>query len=815
MDSIKVYTKTEFNRDPDWVTSFRLIFLLKGELTLYIGSKERHLDLHDFTFIRPFELHGGSIFSSDCKALVIDIDPVIWREICPNAESLHFSIRIFRANDRHAAYQSFCKALSQIVYYMNLSERSTAARIYRCVSDILAILMEDFASSSETVRSTDQTMQRVQDILEYITLNYTRKFSLDEIADAVGFHPQYFSAYFKKQFGASFTDYLNSYRINKSIPLLRDTRDSILNIALSCGFGSHKSYSNAFEKYLSCTPSEYRKKLHSKSREIQEDYSGDEFDYLRRFWTRKDPEDRKIAPLKRRCAITLDGTETEWHNECHNVVSVGRAISCIRADLQRQLIRARDELNLEYVRIRDVFSDDLSVYYEDSNKKPVYSWRALDEILDFLVSAGLKPFIEIGYMPGMMASKKQYAGWHYHPNVSFPKSTKLWEQLIRNFISHLISRYGKDAVHSWLFDFWTSPNLRMSNGYWNESMDRFLFFYRITYQAAKGVDPDIRMGSPNYSCPSGYEEYRYFLEYVKAHNISPDFISVHLYSCGDGLLDPKPAFIEFSVFDNDYRIPNIKPVRDTLPTSLDTLREIIDSSSFTGLPIIIDDWNVTFFPTDFTRDTCFMGPMVVENYFRCCSKVYGMGFASLSDIHEDFFNTDQIFNGGPGMFTYTGIPKASYYAMSLSYRFTRRILKQSDHYIVGRIDDGYEILIYNMQFYRDDYKGNDPTVISFTNRYNVFNEGPDLECHIELPGRAGTWNIFRAEICREHGSSYDEWARMGSPNEMPPGITQYLSQVSAPKFRFETIQTTGDIILDDVVEPHGVLFIRVSTTASF
>ena len=810
MDSIHVYTKTDFNRDPDWVTSFRLIFILKGELTLYLGTKERHLYLHDLTFVRPFELHGGSISGDDCKALIIDIDPAVWHEICPGAESLHFSIRIFRANDRHTAYQSFCKALAQIVYYMSLSERSTAARIYRSVSDIMAVLLEDFASGSDSGRVADQTLLRIQDILNFIVSNYTRKFSLDEIADAVGFHPQYFSAYFKKQFGVSFTDYLNSYRINKSIPLLRDTRESILNIALSCGFNSHKSYSNAFEKYLSCTPGEYRRKLRAGMSEVQEDYSGDEFDYLRRYWTRKDPEDRKFDPLKRSCAIILDGREKEWYNICHNVVSVGRAISCLRADMQRQLIRARKELELEYVRIRDVFSDDLSVYYEDSNKTPVYSWRALDEILDFLTGAGLKPFIEIGYMPGQMASKKQYAGWLYHPNVSFPKSIKLWEQLVRNFISHLISRYGRETIESWLFDFWTSPNLRMANGYWNESMDRFLLFYRITYQTVKSVDPKIRMGSPNYSCPSGFEEYRYFLEYARAHRITPEFISVHLYSCGDGLADPRPSFIEFSVYDSNYRIPNIKPVRETLPASLDILREIIDSSSYAGLPIIIDDWNVTFFPTDFTRDTCFMAPMVVENYFQCCRKVYGMGFASLSDIHEDFFNTDQIFNGGPGMLTYNGIPKASYYAMGFSYRFSRRILKQGDNFIVGRIENGYEILIYNMQFYRDDYIGNDPSVISFTNRYNVFVETPDLDCHIELPGKAGTWHIFRVEISREHGSSYDSWVRMGSPNDIAPELSQYLNQVSAPNVQIETIQTAGDIILDEVIEPHGVLYIRIS-----
>ena len=163
------------------------------------------------------------------------------------------------------------------------------------------------------------------------------------------------------------------------------------------------------------------------------------------------------------------------------------------------------------------------------------------------------------------------------------------------------------------------------------------------------------------------------------------------------------------------------------------------------------------------------------------------------------------------MVTYTGIPKASYYAMSFVYRFTRRILKQGENYIVGKIDNGYEILIYNMQFYREDYKGNDPTVISFTNRYNVFSQVPDLDCHIELPGNGGTWHIFRAEISREHGSSYDTWVQMGSPGDMSPELSRYLSQMSAPRIQFETILMAGDIILDEIVEPHGVLFIRISS----
>lgn len=225
---------------------------------------------------------------------------------------------------------------------------------------------------------------------------------------------------------------------------------------------------------------------------------------------------------------------------------------------------------------------------------------------------------------------------------------------------------------------------------------------------------------------------------------------------------------------------------------------------------MIDDWNITFFPTDFTRDTSFMGPFIAENYFASCENIYGMGFASLSDIHEDFFNTDQLFNGGPGLFTYSGIPKNAYYAMSMVYRFSRQILQKSSSYVLGITDSGYELLLYNLDYYNNDYVGNDPSVISFNNRYNVFAEVPDLEFHIELKAEPGSYSIVRSLIGRKAGSSYDAWVKMGSPSDITPEISRYLNRVSTPEMSYETIRVTDSILLDEVVEPHGMLHIRIS-----
>ena len=162
MDTVNLHIRTEFSRDPKWDTSFKLGFILKGELSLYVGTKERHLHQHDFTFVRPYELYGGSNAADSCKVLVVDIQQDLWKLLYPNADTQNFSVSILRANDRSNSYQTICKSLAQIVYYNRINEGSSTPRIVRAVSDILSVLVGDFAESGYTERPSDQTASRIQ-----------------------------------------------------------------------------------------------------------------------------------------------------------------------------------------------------------------------------------------------------------------------------------------------------------------------------------------------------------------------------------------------------------------------------------------------------------------------------------------------------------------------------------------------------------------------------------------------------------------------------------------------------------------------------
>src|ERR1017187_131983 len=123
------------------------------------------------------------------------------------------------------------------------------------------------------------------------------------------------------------------------------------------------------------------------------------------------------------------GPVNRMYNFC---VGAGRANEGLRADWQRQLKEVRTECGFRYIRFHGLFCDDMGVYQEDKSGRPIYNWQYVDELFDFLQSIGMKPFVELGFMPSAMASGTQTIFW-YKANVPPPKDYKKWEAFINAF----------------------------------------------------------------------------------------------------------------------------------------------------------------------------------------------------------------------------------------------------------------------------------------------------------------------------------------------------------------------------------------------
>jgi xylan 1,4-beta-xylosidase len=167
-----------------------------------------------------------------------------------------------------------------------------------------------------------------------------------------------------------------------------------------------------------------------------------------------------------------------------------------------------------------------NAYTEDANGNPIYNWTIVDSIFDTYIKRGLKPLAEISFMPEAMSTKPQPYSHNWQPGQSYteifkgwrfpPKDYKKWEELVFQWVTHSIERYGKKEVESWYWELWNEPDI----GYWGGTMKEYFKLYDYTAQAVKRALPTARVGGPHTTGPLGRGSGYRFLEAFLKHCVS-------------------------------------------------------------------------------------------------------------------------------------------------------------------------------------------------------------------------------------------------------------------------------------------------------
>ena len=244
-------------------------------------------------------------------------------------------------------------------------------------------------------------------------------------------------------------------------------------------------------------------------------------------------------------AITADvGVEKGPLNQMFNLcVGAGRANEGLRADWQRQLAYVHRECGFRYLRFHGLLCDDMGVYSEDKNGQPIYNWQYIDELFDFMLSIGVKPFVELGFMPSALASGQNTIFW-WKGNVTPPKDYAKWENLIKALVTHWKERYGENEVATWYFEVWNEPNL---DGFWigdkkgktdkefsEYAQLEYFKLYDSTAKAIKAVSSRFRVGGP---ATAGCAWVPETINFCVKNKVPIDFISTHHYCVNSGFLD--------------------------------------------------------------------------------------------------------------------------------------------------------------------------------------------------------------------------------------------------------------------------------------
>jgi xylan 1,4-beta-xylosidase len=195
----------------------------------------------------------------------------------------------------------------------------------------------------------------------------------------------------------------------------------------------------------------------------------------------------------------------------------------------KKLLREFAELSPEpvYIRVHNLFTSgdgsaslkwgSTNVYTEDAAGKPVYNWTIVDRVFDTFRDTGVKPLVQLGFMPEALSTHPEpyrhtfpkgniFTGWAYPP-----KDYAKWSELVFRFAQHLRERYGDDEVKSWLWEVWNEPDI----DYWRGTPEEYFKLYDFSVDGVLRAVPQARIGGPDSTGPNSPKAIAFLRDFLE------------------------------------------------------------------------------------------------------------------------------------------------------------------------------------------------------------------------------------------------------------------------------------------------------------
>jgi len=340
-------------------------------------------------------------------------------------------------------------------------------------------------------------------------------------------------------------------------------------------------------------------------------------------------------------------------------VGAGRAYELLGAESQRQLREAVDRCGFKYLRFHGIFHDEMGICKRRTDGKLQYSYNYLDLMLDAMLDIGIKPFFELGFMPEVLASGPETI-FFWKGNITPPKCYDEWADLVTNFVTHLIHRYGIEQVREWPFEIWNEPNL-IYFWYSQKPFEDYMKLYEASVKAIKAIDENLLVGGPS---TAGIGWINEFIEDAETKNLPVDFITTHGYNCANFESGKGEHLDEFGR-------THTKMTQDeaSLAYAFNDLREQVEGSKKPGLPIHITEWGTSYSARDASHDHFFCASFIVNSLKITEKTMDSMSYWTFSDIFEEAGASHASFVGCFGLQNPEGVKKPAFFA----YEFLNKL----------------------------------------------------------------------------------------------------------------------------------------------
>ena len=450
----------------------------------------------------------------------------------------------------------------------------------------------------------------------------------------------------------------------------------------------------------------------------------------------------------------VEGYFNTMYKEC---VGAGRANEGLRADWQEQLATVKQACGFKYIRMHGLLDDDMGVYKTGRNGQPEYNYQYIDVLYDYLLSIGMKPFVELSFMPSALASGDKTIFW-YRGNVTPPNDYAKWAELIRHLVLHFTQRYGADEVKTWYFEVWNEPNLH--NGFWTGSQADYFKLYKYTAEAIKSVNQDYRVGGP---ATAGAAWVPDMIDYCYKNQVPLDFISTHTYGVKQGYLDQ---------YGNTGTVLSKDP--NSVSGDIIETRKQISESPMPHLQLHYTEWSSSYTPSDPIHDSYHEAAYILEKIKQTGNAANSMSYWTFTDIFEEAGPRFRPFHGGFGLMNYEGIKKPAFYAYAYLNKLGKTKLTDKDNssWACKNAKGDIQVLFWNYTYTLPD-STNDQ-------QYYIRNlpSKPAGKVKVELTDvPEGTYCLEIYQIGYHVNDAYTTYLGMGKPNQLTRQEVAAIKQI--------------------------------------
>lgn len=780
MDNMRTIMDFEFDTSEVQNTHFHqnleIVYVLEGSVEVQIEPETYNLKKGDFLLINANKRHSWRATEEKILLASFQINFTML------AEYMGTNQLLFWCNttaDKNESYEQLKRVLDQMLNRFYDKEKEGAIYLNSIYYEAIYLLVAYFMIKADDVRMKENFTpdnSRIFEIQNYVQANYQKQLSLNDLAQKLYLSNAYLSKYIKKHFGLSFLEYVNNIRLFHAVDELLYSEKKITRIALDNGFPTTAAFNKAFKEIYNMTPSAYRSTVHKEENLNENKEAKQELDKrVKEYLTAKKPVADNTATRNMNLYVVDAKNTTEWKKPWDKIINMGNIDSLLNYDVQSQLLMMQKEIGFSYVRIYNIFMQDM--YYENISGDNKYNFSRIDRGLDFLVEHNLKPYIELSFKPtDVNYTINSSVGDRYNEIIFHDRES--YVEVMRAFSSHIANRYGVNEIENWYFELWKDDRLNML-----DAKGWYFDCFEIGYHALKKISSKIKVGGAGFAL--GYDRYQYsiLIKNWKTRNVRPDFISVYSYSYL--LLQQDGVYFGKRSLDNSF-----------VKNQLELFKDILKAEDFMPDELHITEWNFTISNRNCINDSCAQGAYIVKTCIESIGEADMMGYWHGSDLHTEYYDSGAVLYGDNGLLTRDGIKKPSFYAFHFLKFLKKGLLGKTENALLTTDGRGvYTIACHNCKKFNYRYTMKAEKDIRVDDIDSLYEDTDSIHLKFQINNvKNGNYVMRIFYVNESNGSIQNIWKDMDYISNLSKGEVEYMKRSANPKVDMRKITVEDNVL---------------------